>query len=483
MKRFLTLLALAAAVPAMAQNSVPVSDVELKHEGENLIVNMNVDMSKEQPKGAVTLIPVLYKGDRYENLPPVGVYSRGLYYSVARENRSDALSDESDYLFRSSDAKKPILYTASLPYENWMDGASLRVDRKEIGCCGKEGALVKGEPLAKYEDPMPPLIMYTPKYLHVRPSAEAVVKSRSVSGEAYVIFPSGKTAVDPKYKSNEAELAKIRTTIDSVRVDPDFQITGITLTGYSSPEGKEASNQKLSDARTESIKEYVSGLYEMPAGVFKADAVAENWDGLREAIEASDYANKAKLLEIINSDLTPDKKEARLKSKYPKDWKKMLNDIFPNLRRTDYKVGYTVRSYTTVEEILKVMRSKPQNLSLNEFFLAAKDYEPGSPEFNEIFSIAAAVYPDDPVANINAANAAMGIGALDRAEAYLDRAGDSPKVVYTRGVAAALREDYAGASAIFAEAAKAGVPEAKEAKKLVDSIIAQRAELKAKGKL
>ena len=50
-------------------------------------------------------------------------------------------------------------------------------------------------------------------------------------------------------------------------------------------------------------------------------------------------------------------------------------------------------------------------------------------------------------------------------------------------MAAALREDYAGASAIFAEAAKAGVSEAKAAKKLVDSIIAQRADLKAKGKL
>ena len=129
------------------------------------------------------------------------------------------------------------------------------------------------------------------------------------------------------------------------------------------------------------------------------------------------------------------------------------------------------------------MRTKPQNLSLNEFFLLSQGLEPGTPEFNEIFSIAAAVYPDDPVANINAANAAMGIGALDHAEQYLDHAGDSPKVVYTRGVAAALREDYAGASAIFAEAAKAGVSEAKAAKKLVDSIIAQRADLKAKGKL
>ena len=483
MKKILTLLALAAAVPALAQNTVPVSDVELNHEGDNMVVSMNVDLSALKPDGSITLVPVLYKGDTFENLRPVGVYSRGLFYHFAREARSDQPFAEGELKYLSSKAPASVPYVFALPYKDWMDGASLRVDTEKVGCCGKPGDSVTGEPLATFVDPIPELIKFTPKYLHVRPGAEAVVKERSVSGEAYVIFPSGKTVVDPKYRGNASELQKIRATIDSVAVDPDIQITGIVLRGNSSPEGKFASNEKLSQARTESIKSYVSGLYQMPDGVFKAEAVAENWDGLKEAVEASSYANKEKLLEIINSDLDPDKKEARLKSKYPKDWKKLVADIFPSLRRTDYKVGYTVRSYTTVDEIRQVMRTKPQNLSLNEFFLLSQGLEPGTPEFNEIFSIAAAVYPDDPVANINAANAAMGIGALDRAEQYLDHAGDSPKVVYTRGVAAALREDYAGASAIFAEAAKAGVSEAKAAKKLVDSIIAQRADLKAKGQL
>ncbi len=481
MKRILTLIALAAAVSAYAQN--PVSNPTLTHDGDNMVVTMDLDLSKIAPKGSVSLIPVLFKGDYSETLSPVGVYGRNLYYSLARQERKEPPFEDAGMQYLLKDAPKTLPYSCTIPYADWMDGASLRVDTETVKCCGRGSDLAQGEPIAKFEDPMPKLIEYTPVFLHVRPEAEAVVKERSVSGEAYVIFPSGKTAVDPKFKSNKSELDKIRATIDSVRIDPDIQITGIALKGYSSPEGKYASNEKLSIARTESIKQYVSGLFDsIDENVFKAEAVAENWDGLRAAIEASDYANKAKLIEVIDSNLAPDKKEARLKSKFAKDWKKMSADIFPLLRRTDYKVGFTVRSYTTPEEIRQVMKTKPQNLSINEFFLAAQGYEPGTPEFNEVFGIAAAVYPNDPVANLNAANAAMGLGLYERAANYLERAGESPKARYTRGVLAALTENFDEALSQFNSAAKSGVKEAKQAAELVKSIIDQRAELAAKGK-
>ena len=481
MKRIVTLIALAAAVSAYAQN--PVSNPTLTHDGDNMVVTMDLDLSQLAPEGSVTLIPVLFNGDNSETLKPVGVYGRGLYYHLAREERQEPPFEDGEMKYLVKKAPKTLAYNCTIPYADWMDGASLRVDTEKVKCCARGVDLAKGEPLAKFEDPMPKLIEYTPVYLHVRPEAEAVVKERSVSGEAYVIFPSGKTAVDPKFKSNAAELEKIRVTIDSVRLDPDIQITGIGLKGYSSPEGKYASNEKLSIARTESIKQYVDGLFDsIQEDVFKVEAVAENWDGLRAAIEASDYANKQKLLDVIDSNLAPDKKEARLKSKFAKDWKKMSADIFPLLRRTDYKVGFTVRSYTTPEEIRQVMKTKPQNLSINEFFLAAQGYEPGTPQFNEVFAIAAAIYPEDPVANLNAANAAMGLGIYDRAANYLERAGDSPKARYTRGVLAALREDYEGALEYFTSAGKSGVKEAKQAAELVKSIIDQRAELAAKGK-
>ncbi|MBR6346864.1 MAG: DUF3868 domain-containing protein [Bacteroidales bacterium] len=488
MKNRITAVVAALMVGAVAfAQSVKVNDAVLEHNEDRLDIAFNVNMEDIDPSGnnAAILIPVLFNGSDSLSLAPIEVYGRRQYIHIQRAVRDSEPFENENYKFSVRDMPENLEYKDTVAWAGWMDGASLRLDAWKSNCCGKGSLNLvdKGEPFATYEEPMPPIIVYTPNYIWLHPTAEAVVKERSVSGEAYVVFPSGKSAVDPAYRKNSEELQKIRNTIDSVRVDPDITIKEVVLKGYSSPEGKYSSNEKLSEQRTEAIREYVSGLFEMPEDVFHAESVAENWDGLRAEVAATEWKNRDKLLEIIDSDLDPDKKEARLKSKYPKDWKKLSNEIFPLLRRTDYKVGFTVRSYTTADEIREIMRTKPQNLSINEFFLASEGYASGTAEFNEVFAIAAEVFPDDPVANVNAANAAMTVGDLDGAERYLELAGDDANVRYTRGVLAALRDDMETAQKYFASAELSGVKQAKAARELVESIIAQRAELAAKGLL
>ncbi len=61
------------------------------------------------------------------------------------------------------------------------------------------------------------------------------------------------------------------------------------------------------------------------------------------------------------------------------------------------------------------MAERPNELSLEEFYLLAQSYPAGSKEFDEVFDIAVRMFPNDPVANLNAANAAMASGHLDSA--------------------------------------------------------------------
>ena len=95
-------------------------------------------------------------------------------------------------------------------------------------------------------------------------------------------------------------------------------------------------------------------------------------------------------------------------------------------------------------------------------YLVAQTYEPGSPEFNEVFQIAVRMYPDDPTANLNAACAALSVENYDAARRYLERAGNSPQAVHARGVVAMQEGRLAEARDLFDQAAKAGVPEAAE---------------------
>ncbi|MDE6299244.1 MAG: tetratricopeptide repeat protein, partial [Muribaculaceae bacterium] len=54
--------------------------------------------------------------------------------------------------------------------------------------------------------------------------------------------------------------------------------------------------------------------------------------------------------------------------------------------------------------------------------------------YNEAFEIAARMFPDDPVANLNAAFCALQQNNIPAAEAYLQKAGDSDEAKYARGV-------------------------------------------------
>ncbi len=69
----------------------------------------------------------------------------------------------------------------------------------------------------------------------------------------------------------------------------------------------------------------------------------------------------------------------------------------------------------------EILKTRPSNLSLGEMFLIARSYTPGSAEFNEVFNIAARVFPDSDVANINAAASALERGDAASASRYLNR--------------------------------------------------------------
>ena len=462
------------ALPAQESSGIKLSGAEFSFDEGVLVLRATLDLSTVVPSStkAYVITPVVYSDSLQAEFPSVGIYGARRFWSIAREKRSDNPLGVSDFLYEEIEKSYP--YEGRIHYEEWMDKCAVRLDMVESSCCGQASKATQGNAVEGFEvpdytpDPLPEMEpdkvevpTFKPVYLYVLPPAEPPVKSRDISGEAYVVFASGKTDVDPDYRDNLAELAKISATIDSVRTDPDMSITRITLKGYSSPDGSYATNNRLAEARTEAIKTYVSGLDSLSSDIYAAEWEAENWEGLRAAVEASSLQGKEGIRGIIDSEAAPDTKEARLKKNYPKAWQHMVTEIFPTLRRTDYRVSYTVRSYTTREEILEIMRTRPQNLSVGEFFIAADGYDRGSLEFNHVFAIAARIYPFEDAVNINAANAAMKAGNLGKAAFYLDSVNpENPEGTYARGILDALNGNWLDAEDRFRAASEAGIAEA-----------------------
>ena len=456
------LLALQAQAQAPMLDSVKADRVSLKRDGSYLTVGMTLRLSEVEAEGdrAVLITPLLEKGDTNKALRPIGIYSRNRYFHYARQGKGRMLGGADELSFKEKDKPDTLAYQVILPYEEWMDGASLTLFRQDYGCCGKVLA-EQSRTIGEYRGKRPEFI---PLMVYVQPEVERT-KTRALAGTAYIDFPVNRTQIRPDYRNNRRELDKIIATIDSVQADKDITVTSLAIKGYASPEGSYAGNARLATGRTEALKDYVSELYRFEAGFIRTSSEPEDWEGLRRYVEKSDLEHKQAILTLIDSQEDPDRKERRIRSDYPDDYRILLRDCYPALRHSDYRIEYTIRSFTDVEEMRRMMRTQPQKLSLQELFLVAQDCDPGSKEFDEVFDIAVRMYPDDPIANLNAANTALRHKDLKAARRYLAKTSAIPQSVYARGICALLEKNYAEAETLLKQAQSQGIHEADAALK------------------
>ena len=418
---------------------------------------MNVDMGIEFPalnvktNGATVLTPMIVNDIDTLVLPSVSIYGRTSWYMSHRNGRMP-LGGNEGIVLRAARRMEPLDYTQRVRYAEWMNGAELVVERTDYGCAGcSQGSEVRSE-LAHYRR-----VVYEPVFIYQAAVAEEL-KTRELSGRAYVDFPVNKTQIYPDYRRNSAELAKITGTIDSVRNDKDITVTSITIKGFASPEGSYANNTRLAQGRTEALRAYVQTLYRFEPGFIKTDYEPEDWAGLREYVAGSSLAHRDEILAVIDDPfLDPDIKDKRIQARYGEEYLFLRAEVYPGLRHSDYRIEYSIRTFSDADEIREVLRTAPQKLSLNEIFLAAQGLEPGSDDYNEVFETAVRMFPAEPVANLNAANAAMQRGDLVSAARYLDRAGNTPEATYARGVLAALNKDYGTAISLVEQALREGV--------------------------
>lgn len=442
-------------------------------------MDLSLDSLKLASNRFIKLTPVVTDDKNSRTLTPIIISGRkqNIMYQRVRGKEYEKEGTTPVVIRRKNKTVQTVSYRDTVSYAQWMKEAELKMAEDLCGC--------GGDPLSQETTPLEawnfevPVYNEQPAMSFVIPKAE-VVKVRMETGSAFLDFPVNQTVIYPDYRRNDSELAKIRATIDLVKNDPNTRITHIGIHGYASPEGSYQNNVRLAQGRAEALKEYVRKQYHFADSLFDVRSTPEDWEGLRRYVAQSDMEYKEELLAIIDGPLEPDPKNWKLQtvdSKKPYEF--LLKNVYPALRHSDYTVQYTVRKFS-VEEAKQQLKTRPQLLSLEEMFAIAQTYEPGSPEFKEVFDIAVRVFPDDETANLNAACIYLEEGNLERAEKYLLKAGNSPEAVHAQGVLAMLKGDYSRAIPLLEQAGQAGVIQAQENLKQIEmkqKNIQQRKEL------
>lgn len=423
----------------------------------NVEMNLNLKDIPVKSNEVVIAVPYLVNDTDTLALGSLGIYGRRRY--IQFERGLNGKVPMPDVVLKASDVTEDYRFATQIPYQDWMDGATLNMRMNTYGCanCSK-GETVSVTGIDKWLSPR--MEISANDLTYICPTVEGV-KVRKVDGRAKIDFQVNSTVLLEDFRNNFAELNDIRASIDSVRGNKDATINGISICGYASPEGSYANNERLALGRTKAVVDYVRRTYAFPAGFIESSSVPEDWAGLREWVESSNLEDRTEILAIIDDpDMEPDVRDQRIRSLYPSEYAMLLNTVYPGLRHTDYRINYTIRSYSDPVEILEVMNTVPGNLSLEELFLAAQSLEPDSDEFREVFEVAVRLHPTDSVANLNAANTAILRSDAKAARAYLEKAGVSAEANYTRGLLAILEKDYDEAETLLNGALEAGITQA-----------------------
>lgn len=456
----LTGLCLAMTATGMAQedvqNELYLSSPTLVRNGQYMTVGLDFDFNGLDLKSnqAAIFTPMLVNGGDTVVMTPVGVYGRTAYIQHERGILKTLPAEQ--IALKYSKKLEPMAYEQNVPYEPSMDGMALIVRKDLYGCAGCNEGVAESEELLVYsEEAVKPALIYMA-------AVDEGIKTRELSGRAYVDFPVNKIVIYPEYRNNTYELGKIIATIDSVKNDPDITVTSIHIAGTASPEGPYDNNVYLAKNRTIALKDYVTNLYKFPKDFIQTNYDPVDWKGLREWLENNNIAHKEEILAIVNSDIEPYARNTKIMKDFPKEYEWLHLNVYPALRHSDYVIQYQIREYTNVSEIAEVIKTQPQKLSLSEMYRLAAALEPGSDEYNEVFEIAVRMYPNDEIANLNAANTALARGDLAYAERYLAKAGNSPEALYARGMLKGMQGDYAEGLKLLQEAQAAGLPGTEE---------------------
>ncbi|MBQ7414161.1 MAG: DUF3575 domain-containing protein [Prevotella sp.] len=324
------------AVAGRGQSPVSADSVRLVRSGGSVQLSLKVvlDGTPLSRHDVVVLTPRLVSATDSIDFPPIVVFGRNAYYHDVRHGTTTADIPANAYRLRYKGAPRSEHYATTIGWQPWMEHARLRLilqqgDPCDLRCLGMTDTVAFA--------PAPP-----DTTIVVRQRMEQEEPTGIVSGKAWIQFIVNKTDFEPTLADNQRELQKMHQSITDVQNDRRVSITKYRLKGYASPEGPWDNNVRLARERTECIRRFMVDQWGVPPSQIETDSEPEDWQGMRDYVDRHRdiYPNADAIISIIDSDMKPDPKLARIAAEHPEAYRRLLKECFPRLRHTDYSIDY-----------------------------------------------------------------------------------------------------------------------------------------------
>ncbi|MDO4929573.1 MAG: tetratricopeptide repeat protein [Bacteroidales bacterium] len=228
-----------------------------------------------------------------------------------------------------------------------------------------------------------------------------------------------------KIRTSELQSVSVQEfvkTLREIKADAKgFQIDGLEVSAYASPDGKTDFNEKLAAKRQGTSTDYVQKeLKNMNLDAYvDSKYTAEDWDGFQQLVAASNIQDKDVILRVLNMYEDPEQRETQIRN-LSAAFSELADEILPELRRARLTVNYNIIGRSD-DEIQAQYKQDASQLSVEELLYAATLTDDAA-EKESIYKTTVKQYPSDYRAYNNLAELAYQKGDYATAQNYLSQA-------------------------------------------------------------
>ena len=229
---------------------------------------------------------------------------------------------------------------------------------------GNKYPLPKSDTLTYLVSSMTKFIDKTPRFVR-----KIVIRDAEANTNVNFYFPKSSFRLDESIDINRKGIKQVHDLTLALMTDPVYIIDSLTLLATSSPEGNWEINGEIAQKRAEAIRNVLvqdfKQLYDSLAvsttvemnevgninhqevkdeipnlpELIKIRTIPEGWNKLRHLIMDDKHfkGNRGAILQIIDREPEPDRREWLIKSQYKEEYAYMLDKLYPAVRAVDFR--------------------------------------------------------------------------------------------------------------------------------------------------
>ncbi len=250
-----------------------------------------------------------------------------------------------------------------------------------------------------------------------------IEKYAIVNDRNYLSFRVNDTRIIDTLGDNAAQLARIESLMEELVEQREFHVDSIVLTASASPEGGYTQNERLARGRAAALRQRLGERFGQQVDTLLCVRwIAEDWDELAHLIAADGtIAEREAILGLLRTVGNPDRREAELRRRFPKQYRDIRERLYPLLRAVNFK--YDLRRVGMVKDTIHT--TVPDTLYARGVELLNER------EYNEALRILR------PYEDRNTAVAMLSLGHDEQAYEVLCRLKEEATVEYLKAVACA----------------------------------------------